>query len=107
MVIIYRFAEHLLKKKLTVIEEFHSHLEPMKFIKPEQLADQVRFIFVCFTCTCTFLLLEMSLIGGTCTHKKKGIFLILQSLYLAQKGRIIPVETKSSFLPLSRVYTCK
>jgi fringe len=33
--------EHLLQKKLTIIEEFHSHLEPMKFLKNTQLAEQV------------------------------------------------------------------
>lgn len=37
--------EHLLNKQLTVIEEFHSHLEPMKFLKQSQLADQVSHTF--------------------------------------------------------------
>ncbi|KAK2714739.1 hypothetical protein QYM36_009081, partial [Artemia franciscana] len=32
--------EHLLKVRLSVIEEFHSHLEPMKFLKPEKLSEQ-------------------------------------------------------------------
>lgn len=35
-------VEHLLQKKLTVIDSFHSHLEPMKFIKSTSLSDQVR-----------------------------------------------------------------
>lgn len=34
-------VEHLLGKNLTVIEQFHSHLEPMKFIKPYLLHEQV------------------------------------------------------------------
>ena len=34
-------VEHLLNKKLTVVDNFHSHLEPMKFIKMNSLADQV------------------------------------------------------------------
>ena len=35
------FAEHLLKKPLTVVDQFHSHLEPMKFIRRDILGDQV------------------------------------------------------------------
>ncbi|CAN8003280.1 unnamed protein product [Ixodes hexagonus] len=38
-------VEHLLKKKLTVVENFHSHLEPMKFLKKEVLSDQVTFSY--------------------------------------------------------------
>uniref|UniRef100_A0A131XRV5 Putative fringe glycosyltransferase n=1 Tax=Ixodes ricinus TaxID=34613 RepID=A0A131XRV5_IXORI len=38
-------VEHLLKKKLTVVENFHSHLEPMKFLKKEALSDQVTFSY--------------------------------------------------------------
>lgn len=34
-------AEHLLKTKLTVVEEFHSHLEQMKFLRPSTLREQV------------------------------------------------------------------
>lgn len=34
-------TEHLLKKPLTVVDEFHSHLEPMKFIRRDILNDQV------------------------------------------------------------------
>lgn len=34
-------VEYLLQKKLTVIEQFHSHLEPMKFLKLDSLSDQV------------------------------------------------------------------
>lgn len=37
--------EHLLKKKLTVVEEFHSHLEPMKFLKIDGYSDQVTFSY--------------------------------------------------------------
>ncbi|GJQ75756.1 fng [Trypoxylus dichotomus] len=37
--------EHLLKKPLTVIDLFHSHLEPMKFIKREILEDQISFSY--------------------------------------------------------------
>jgi len=33
--------EHLLNKNLSVVNEFHSHLEPMKFIKTDKLAEQV------------------------------------------------------------------
>lgn len=33
--------EHLLGINLTVVEKFHSHLEPMKFIRKEILKDQV------------------------------------------------------------------
>lgn len=38
-------VEHLLKKNLTVVENFHSHLEPMKFLKKEALSDQVTFSY--------------------------------------------------------------
>lgn len=38
-------VEHLLKNKLTVVENFHSHLEPMKFLKREALSDQVTFSY--------------------------------------------------------------
>lgn len=34
-------VEYLLRKPLTVIEQFHSHLEPMKFIKKESLPEQI------------------------------------------------------------------
>ncbi|KAF6203686.1 hypothetical protein GE061_002019 [Apolygus lucorum] len=37
--------EHLLKKPLTVIDQFHSHLEPMKFIRPETFHDQITFSY--------------------------------------------------------------
>lgn len=37
--------EHLLNKKLTVVEQFHSHLEPMKFLKPENYNDQITFSY--------------------------------------------------------------
>ncbi|KAI9550428.1 fringe [Daphnia sinensis] len=38
-------VEHLLSKQLTVVEEFHSHLEPMKFLKQSQLAEQITFSY--------------------------------------------------------------
>ncbi|XP_066258035.1 fringe glycosyltransferase [Euwallacea similis] len=37
--------EHLLKKPLTVVDEFHSHLEPMKFIRRELIEDQISFSY--------------------------------------------------------------
>ncbi|CAH1374999.1 fringe glycosyltransferase [Tenebrio molitor] len=37
--------EHLLKKPLTVVDQFHSHLEPMKFIRREILEDQISFSY--------------------------------------------------------------
>ncbi|XP_048505028.1 fringe glycosyltransferase [Athalia rosae] len=37
--------EHLLKKPLTVVEQFHSHLEPMKFLHKETFQDQISFSF--------------------------------------------------------------
>ncbi|CAL4122255.1 unnamed protein product [Meganyctiphanes norvegica] len=33
--------EHMLHKKLTVVDEFHSHLEPMQFINTDTLQNQV------------------------------------------------------------------
>lgn len=33
--------EHLLKKQLTVVEQFHSHLEPMKFLNKDTFDEQV------------------------------------------------------------------
>jgi len=38
-------VEHLLRKQLTVIDKFHSHLEPMKFLKHSQLSDQISFSY--------------------------------------------------------------
>jgi fringe protein len=35
----------MLKKNLTVIEKFHSHLEPMKYISPQSLSDQITFSY--------------------------------------------------------------
>ena len=37
--------EYLLRKPLTVIEQFHSHLEPMKFSKAEVLDQQISLSF--------------------------------------------------------------
>lgn len=39
------FAEHLLGKPLTVVDQFHSHLEAMKFLRRDTLHDQVSFSF--------------------------------------------------------------
>lgn len=33
--------EHLLRKPLTVVDQFHSHLEPMKFLRRDSLHDQI------------------------------------------------------------------
>lgn len=48
-------VEHLLNRQLTVVEEFHSHLEPMKFLKVSQLPEQVPLVsqfhrFKCLIC---------------------------------------------------------
>lgn len=37
--------EHLLSKPLTVIDLFHSHLEPMKFLRTDTLHDQISFSY--------------------------------------------------------------
>ncbi|XP_014240426.1 fringe glycosyltransferase [Cimex lectularius] len=37
--------EHLLKKPLTVVDQFHSHLEPMKFIAQDTFHDQITFSY--------------------------------------------------------------
>ncbi|XP_078046871.1 fringe glycosyltransferase [Augochlora pura] len=37
--------EYLLKKQLTVVEQFHSHLEPMKFLNKDTFAEQVSFSY--------------------------------------------------------------
>ncbi|CAB3363182.1 Hypothetical predicted protein [Cloeon dipterum] len=37
--------EHLLKKKLTYTSEFHSHLEPMKFLRQESFPEQITFSY--------------------------------------------------------------
>ncbi|EEB10059.1 Fringe glycosyltransferase, putative [Pediculus humanus corporis] len=37
--------EHLLRKHLTVVEQFHSHLEPMKFLRRNSLQDQISFSY--------------------------------------------------------------
>uniref|UniRef100_A0AAR5PSA9 Fringe-like glycosyltransferase domain-containing protein n=1 Tax=Dendroctonus ponderosae TaxID=77166 RepID=A0AAR5PSA9_DENPD len=37
--------EHLIKKPLTVIDEFHSHLEPMKFIRKDLIEQQISFSY--------------------------------------------------------------
>ncbi|ERL86659.1 hypothetical protein D910_04065, partial [Dendroctonus ponderosae] len=36
--------EHLIKKPLTVIDEFHSHLEPMKFIRKDLIEQQANLV---------------------------------------------------------------
>lgn len=37
--------EHMLKVPLTVVDQFHSHLEPMEFLRPETFQDQVSFSY--------------------------------------------------------------
>ncbi|XP_034251595.1 fringe glycosyltransferase [Thrips palmi] len=37
--------EHLLRKPLTVIDQFHSHFEPMKFIHQETMHEQITFSY--------------------------------------------------------------
>lgn len=37
--------EHLLRKKLTVVDEFHSHLEPMRLLNTDSLDRQVSFSY--------------------------------------------------------------
>lgn len=37
--------EYLLKKQLTVVEQFHSHLEPMKFLNKDTFQEQVSFSY--------------------------------------------------------------
>ncbi|XP_014283170.1 fringe glycosyltransferase [Halyomorpha halys] len=37
--------EYLLKKPLTVVDQFHSHLEPMKFIHQETFQEQITFSY--------------------------------------------------------------
>ncbi|KZC14509.1 Fringe glycosyltransferase, partial [Dufourea novaeangliae] len=37
--------EYLLKKQLTVVEQFHSHLEPMKFLNKDTFGEQVSFSY--------------------------------------------------------------
>lgn len=39
------FTESILKRPLTVVDAFHSHLEPMEFIRPETFQDQVTFSY--------------------------------------------------------------
>lgn len=41
--------EHLLKKPLTVVEQFHSHLEPMKFLRKETFHDQVNIFIIIYS----------------------------------------------------------
>ncbi|XP_059613246.1 fringe glycosyltransferase isoform X2 [Phlebotomus argentipes] len=38
-------VEHLLRIPLTVVDQFHSHLEPMEFLRPEMFHDQVSFSY--------------------------------------------------------------
>ncbi|XP_076670512.1 fringe glycosyltransferase [Andrena cerasifolii] len=37
--------EYLLKKQLTVVEQFHSHLEPMRFLNKDTFGEQVSFSY--------------------------------------------------------------
>lgn len=41
MFFFFIFAENLLKIQLTRVEQFHSHLEPMRLIKKDQFSEQV------------------------------------------------------------------
>ena len=41
----YSISEHLLKVPLRVVENFHSHLEPMEHIRPDTFQDQVSFSY--------------------------------------------------------------
>ncbi|KAH8302763.1 hypothetical protein KR044_010647 [Drosophila immigrans] len=41
----FDFAEHLLKVPLTVVDNFHSHLEPMEVIRSDTFQDQVSFSY--------------------------------------------------------------
>ncbi|TRY68616.1 hypothetical protein TCAL_03222 [Tigriopus californicus] len=41
-------VEHLLGERLTVIPEFHSHLEPMKRIPPEEISQQISFSYISY-----------------------------------------------------------
>nr|CAD7413950.1 unnamed protein product [Timema poppensis]CAD7598790.1 unnamed protein product [Timema genevievae] len=38
-------TEHLLRKPLTVIDKFHSHLEPMKFLRQDTFHQQITFSY--------------------------------------------------------------
>ncbi|KAE8739029.1 hypothetical protein FOCC_FOCC015474 [Frankliniella occidentalis] len=38
-------TKHLLRKPLTVIDQFHSHFEPMKFIRQETMHEQITFSY--------------------------------------------------------------
>ena len=40
------FSEHLLGERLTVVPEFHSHLEPMKRLRQDELDDQITFSYI-------------------------------------------------------------
>ncbi|VEN36457.1 unnamed protein product [Callosobruchus maculatus] len=37
--------EHLLKQPLTVVDQFHSHLELLKFIRKDMIEDQISFSY--------------------------------------------------------------
>lgn len=37
--------EHMLRIPLTIVDQFHSHLEPMEFLRPETFQDQVSFSY--------------------------------------------------------------
>ena len=42
------FAEHILEEKLTVVPEFHSHLEPMRRLSIEELDKQISFSYISY-----------------------------------------------------------
>ena len=35
-----------MEERLTVVPEFHSHLEPMKRLRPEEMDDQITFSYI-------------------------------------------------------------
>ena len=40
------FSEYILGEKLTIVPEFHSHLESMKIIPKEELHKQITFSYI-------------------------------------------------------------
>ncbi len=42
------FAEHLLGERLTVVKTFHSHLEPMKRLRRDELDRQISFSYLTY-----------------------------------------------------------
>ena len=44
----FSIPEHLLGERLTVVPEFHSHLEPMSRISVGEMDDQISFSYINF-----------------------------------------------------------